>query len=65
MEDAANALAMTILDMQGAPVEGGGLYHAVHGLILYHARIYDPKFLGSPETPLIPLLPRKTLAPPP
>jgi hypothetical protein len=32
---AANALAMMILDIQDSPIDGGVLYHAVHGLRLY------------------------------
>lgn len=49
VQDAANALAMQILDLQGSPIEGGSLYHAVHGLLLYSARVYGPRFLGPPE----------------
>jgi hypothetical protein len=40
MQDAANALALMILDVQSAPMEGGTLYHAVHGLQLYSARAF-------------------------
>jgi hypothetical protein len=46
VQDAANALAMMILEQQGAPIEGGSLYHAVHGLILYYSRVYGNDFLG-------------------
>ena len=35
MQHAANALAMMILDIQDSPIDGGVLYHAVHGLRLY------------------------------
>jgi hypothetical protein len=49
VQDAANALALMILDMQGQPIEGGSLYHAVHGLLLYYARVYDRHTLGPPE----------------
>lgn len=49
MQDAANALSLMILDQQGAPIEGGSLYHAVHGLLLYYARVYDRTTLGPPE----------------
>jgi hypothetical protein len=56
MQNAANALALMILDLQGAPIEGGSLYHAVHGLLIYYARLYDRKWLG-PNDPLIPLPP--------
>ncbi|HLN30394.1 MAG TPA: hypothetical protein VK395_21810 [Gemmataceae bacterium] len=47
VESAANALAMMILDIQGAPMESGTLYHAAHGLIIYHARVFDPSQLGK------------------
>jgi hypothetical protein len=56
VRDAANALAMMFLDIQGAPMEGGTLYHAVHGLLIYYARVYDAAKLG-PQTPHVPLLP--------
>jgi hypothetical protein len=56
MEAAANALALMILDLQGQPVEGGSLYHAVHGLLLYTARVYDSHTFGAPDV-LIPLPP--------
>ena len=42
MQNAANALALLILDMQGSPIEGGTLYHAVHGLTMYYERVYGP-----------------------
>ena len=41
VQEAANALAMMILNIGSEPMEGGTLYHAVHGLTLYHARLYD------------------------
>lgn len=56
MQDAATALSMLILDLQGAPIESGALYHAVHGLLMYYARVYDRTTLGPPEL-LIPLPP--------
>jgi hypothetical protein len=49
VQNAANALALLILDLQGAPIEGGSLYHAVHGLLLYYARVYDRETLGPKE----------------
>ncbi|GIW82581.1 MAG: hypothetical protein KatS3mg105_4388 [Gemmatales bacterium] len=64
VQEAANALALMILQMQDSPIEGGSLYHAMHGLLMYYARVY-----GSDE--LIPkelLIPRYDLAnfqPPP
>jgi hypothetical protein len=56
--DAANALATMFLDIQGAPMEGGTLYHAVHGLLIYYSRLYGPKWLG-PLAPPVPLPPSK------
>jgi hypothetical protein len=41
VESAANAVALMILELQDAPIDGGAVYHAVHGLQLYHARVYD------------------------
>jgi hypothetical protein len=54
VQEAANALAMMFLDTQGQPVEGGTLYHAAHGLLLYYARLYGPEKLGA-NAPLAPL----------
>jgi hypothetical protein len=42
VENGANAVALMILELQDAPIDGGALYHAVHGLQIYHARVYDP-----------------------
>lgn len=56
MQDAANAVALMILELQDAPIEGGSLYHAVHGLLIYYARVYDRETLG-PNNPLTPLPP--------
>jgi hypothetical protein len=61
VQRAANALALMILDMQGSPIEGGSLYHAVHGLLLYYARVYDRDTLGPREL-LIPLAPAGSVA---
>jgi hypothetical protein len=46
VQNAASALALMILDLQAEPIEGGSLYHAVHGLILYRARVYGDDTLG-------------------
>jgi hypothetical protein len=35
-------------------MEGGGLYHAVHGLLIYYARVFGDKDLG-PNAPHVPL----------
>src|SRR5581483_7624286 len=50
VRDAASALAVMILDNQEAALEFGSLYHAAHGLAMYHARLW-----GVPEShgPLI------------
>jgi hypothetical protein len=53
MQNAVNALAMQILEMKDSEVEGGALYHAAHGLHIYHQRVFGtpPEFLA--------LLPKK------
>jgi hypothetical protein len=56
VEGAASALALTILDQRDSPIEGGSLYHAVHGLLIYHARVYDRSALGPRGLP-VPLPP--------
>jgi hypothetical protein len=40
VQAAASALCMMILDSSGRPIDGGGLYHAAHGLHIYHARLF-------------------------
>jgi hypothetical protein len=50
MQDAANALTMMFFDIQGSAMESGTLYHAVHGLLIYYARVYGPEKLG-PQNP--------------
>lgn len=48
MQDAANAVAMMFLEIQAQPMESGALYHAIHGLIIYHHRVFGkPAFAGS------------------
>ena len=56
VQRAANAVALLVLDLQNSPIDGGPMYHAVHGLLLYYARAYDRETLGPPEL-LIPLPP--------
>lgn len=56
VQNAATALALLILDQQDAPIDGGPLYHAVHGLLMYYARAFDRETLGPKEL-LIPLPP--------
>lgn len=52
VQEAANALAMMFLDTQGQSMEGGTLYHAAHGLLIYYARVYDAAKLGRNSPPL-------------
>jgi hypothetical protein len=40
MQQAASALAVMILENQNNPIDGGALYHAVHGLYIYRARVF-------------------------
>jgi hypothetical protein len=40
VQDAANALALMILDNGDREVEGGALYHAYHGLHIYRTRVF-------------------------
>jgi hypothetical protein len=47
VQHAGSALALMILDLQNEPIEGGSLYHAVHGLLLYRARVYGTEGLGE------------------
>jgi hypothetical protein len=56
MQEAVSALSVMILDTEGKAAEGGGLYHAVHGLLIYYARAYDAKALGAnrPTDPMPP-----------
>ena len=57
VQDAAAAVALMFLDTQDQPMEGGTLYHATHGLLIYYARAFDGRKLG-PNQPLVPLPPR-------
>jgi hypothetical protein len=58
VEDAANALALMVLQHRADPLDGGSLYHATHGLYIYRARVFGKP---GPKGLLIPL-PTKTLA---
>jgi hypothetical protein len=40
VQDAVSALAAMILENQNNPIDGGALYHAVHGLYIYRARVF-------------------------
>jgi hypothetical protein len=60
MQEAVNRLALMFMDIQDKPMEGGALYHATHGLLIYYARVFDPKKLGANE-PYVPLADGKCL----
>jgi hypothetical protein len=60
VQDAVNALALMILERQDAPIDSGSMYHAVHGLHIYYARVFDRAF--CPKELLVPLPPGGTLA---
>jgi len=53
MQEAVSRLARMILDMSRDEVDSGALYHAAHGLYLYHTRVYGnpPTFLALPTRP--------------
>ncbi|MFO0846247.1 MAG: hypothetical protein U0797_28355 [Gemmataceae bacterium] len=55
VQEAVSALCLQILDLQGAAIDGGGMYHAVHGLLIYYARVFDRKF--CPPELMVPLPP--------
>jgi hypothetical protein len=61
VQDAANALALMILDQQGGGIDAGSLYHAVHGLLIYYSRVHDRKIFG-PHDPPLPLPPADALS---
>jgi hypothetical protein len=56
VQNAANALSLMFLDIQGQQMEGGTMYHAVHGLLLYYSRVYGADKLGEmkPHALLLP-----------
>ncbi|MCI0681359.1 MAG: hypothetical protein L0Y71_04580 [Gemmataceae bacterium] len=45
VQEAANALAKAMIETRLDPIEGGALYHAAHGLNMYHSRVF-----GAPKT---------------
>jgi hypothetical protein len=49
VQSAVNSLVLLILDMGNLQVDGGALYHAAHGLHIYHERVF-----GTPA-PYLPL----------
>ena len=58
VENAVNALAMMFLQSKDSSIVGGTLYHAVHGLLIYYARVWDRTKLGAND-PVIVLPPKK------
>jgi hypothetical protein len=55
VRDAVNALCLQILELQGKAIDSGSMYHAVHGLYIYYARVYG-RSIVPPEL-LVPLPP--------
>jgi hypothetical protein len=47
VQAAANSLAMLFLSNERTMLEGGGMYHAVHGLLIYTSRVYGSDKLGD------------------
>ena len=45
MQLAVNRLSLLILEMGNQPIDGGAVYHAAHGLHIYHERVF-----GTPNT---------------
>jgi hypothetical protein len=58
VQSAASALAMTFLENQTKGIDGGAMYHAVHGLLIYSARVYGSDKLG-PLAPHVPPPPNR------
>lgn len=48
VQEAANALSLMILDSASRPIDSGSLYHATHGLHLYHARLWGRSRVTHP-----------------
>jgi hypothetical protein len=51
MQDACMAVSLMILDAKDLPMESGALYHATHGLITYHQRMFKAAPDTAPPTP--------------
>jgi hypothetical protein len=56
VEQGVNALTQMFFEVGDEQMEGGTLYHAVHGLLIYYARVYGPEKLGA-NAPYFPLPP--------
>jgi hypothetical protein len=61
MQEAVNVLTRTILEHRSDPIDGGALYHAVHGLRIYRQRVFGKVSPGL----MIPLPPREENGSPP
>jgi len=59
MQSAASALALMFLENRAKGIDGGSMYHAVHGLIIYSSRVSGAKHLGELAPHDLPLLPAK------
>jgi hypothetical protein len=55
VQAAASAVSQMILEMGDAPIDSGSMYHAVHGLQIYHARMFGGDF--TPKKLMVPLPP--------
>jgi hypothetical protein len=56
VQDAVNALTQIFFSIENETMESGSLYHATHGLLIYHARVYGTDKLGA-NAPYLPPLP--------
>jgi hypothetical protein len=56
VEQAVSALTQMFMDIRGTAMESGTMYHAIHGLLIYYARVYDGRDLGA-QQPHMPLPP--------
>jgi hypothetical protein len=52
MERAVNRLVLMFFEIQSQPMESGTLYHAMHGLRIYHERLFGSEGLG-PNKPFL------------
>lgn len=53
VQNAVNALSLMFLEIRDTGMEGGTLYHAVHGLLMYSARVYDRTKLGENDPVMV------------
>ncbi len=51
MQQAALDLSTLIMDNQSLPLDGGSVYHAVHGLQIYRSRVFETKDMSWIPTP--------------